>query len=91
MAKRIEAARMRVRRLMRRKKNKRLRMWLRLFCCRQPEQIDNYMNYNKKMRKRFDEISLIIVTMARVWEGKKKAQKDTKRERERGIDYNTNK
>lgn len=62
-------------------------MWLRLrlFCCRQPEQIDNYMNYNKKMRKRFDEISLIIVTMARVWEGKKEAQK------ERGIDYNTNK
>lgn len=85
MAKRIEAARMRVRRLMRREKNKRLRMWLRLrlFCCRQPEQIDNYMNYNKKMRRRFDEISLIIVTMARVWEGKKKAQKDTERERGR--------
>lgn len=33
------------------------------------------------MGKRFDEISLIIVTMARVWEGKKEEQRERKRKR----------
>lgn len=35
------------------------------------------------MRKRFDEISLIIVTLARVWEGKKEEQRERERKSKR--------